>query len=149
MDAATFVSRAERLGLVAIVALEDDVTQLAWLPEQTAFRRRIALAPFTIFVRDAPVALPTTTDGHTWRIMLAGDVGTWVPARVAYYPLWRADAEGERLRRRRGDDGVLEVRLTQPVQTVSLRYAAGVPEILGVAITAAALVAWAAASWKP
>jgi hypothetical protein len=80
--------------------------------------------------------------------MLAGDVGTWVPARLAYYPLWRADAEGERLRRRRGDDGVLEVRLTQPVQTVSLRYAAGVPEILGVAVTAAALVGWAAASFK-
>jgi hypothetical protein len=148
MDVSTFVSRADRLGLVAVVALDDDVTQLAWLPEQTGFRRRIALAPFTIFVRDAPVALPTTTDGHTWRIMLSGDVGTWVPARVAYSPLWRADAEGERLRRRRGDDGVLEVRLTQPVQTVSLRYAAGVPEILGVAVTAAALVGCVEASFK-
>lgn len=148
LDAGAFISRADRLGVVAIVALDDDVTELAWLPEQTGFRRRIALAPFTIFVREAPVALPTTGDGHAWRITLAGDAGAWVPARVAYYPLWRAEADGGRLPRRRGEDGILEVRLTQPGQTVTLRYVAGVPELLGVAVTAAALVAWTAAVWK-
>jgi hypothetical protein len=31
---------------------------------------------------------------------------------------------------------------------VTLRYSVGVPEILGVAVTAAALVASAAAAWK-
>jgi hypothetical protein len=43
---------------------------------------------------------------------------------------------------------VLEVQLTRPLQTVTLRYSAGVPEILGLAVTAAALIAWAAALWK-
>lgn len=148
IDPARFASRADRLGIVAVIALEDDVTELAWLPERTAFRRRITLAPFTIFVRENPVALPTTGDGQSWRITLAGEVGAWVPVRMAYYPLWRADADGERLEKRRGEDGILEVRLTQPLQTVALRYSAGVPEILGVAVTAAALVAWAAAAWK-
>jgi hypothetical protein len=148
MDPARFASRADRLGIVAVIALEDDVTELAWLPERTGFRRRITLAPFTIFVRENPVALPTTGDGHTWRITLAGEAGAWVPVRTAYYPLWRAEVDGERLEKRRGEDGILEVRLTQPLQTVTLRYGAGVPEILGVAVTAAALVAWAAAAWK-
>jgi hypothetical protein len=145
---ARFAARADRLGIVAVVALEDDVTQLAWLPEQTAFRRRISLAPFSIFVRDNAVALPTTGDGHTWRITLAGEVGAWLPVRMAYYPLWRADGDGDRLEKRRGADGILEVRLTQPLQTVTLRYGAGVPEILGIAVTAAAVVAWAAAALK-
>ena len=148
MDATRFASRADRLGIVAVIALEDDVTALAWLPERTGFRRRITLAPFVVFVRESPVALPTTGDGESWRITLAGDVGAWVPARIAYYPLWRAEVDGERLEKRRGEDGVLEVRLTQPLQTVTLRYSAGVPEILGVAVTAAAVVASAAAAWK-
>ena len=148
MDPTLFASRADRLGIVAVVALEDDVTELAWLPERTGFRRRITLAPFAIFVRDNPVALPTTADGQTWRITLAGEVGSWVPVRLAYYPLWRAEVDGERLEKRRGEDGILEVRLTQPLQSITLRYSAGVPEILGVAVTAAALVATAAAAWK-
>ena len=146
-DPERFAVRADRLGIVAVVALEDDVTQLAWLPEQTAFRRRIPLAPFVIFARDNAIALPTTGDGHTWRITLAGEVGAWVPVRMTYYPLWRADGDGGRLEKRRGEDGLLEVRLTQRLQTVTLRYGAGVPEILGVAVTAAALVAWAVAAF--
>jgi hypothetical protein len=148
MDPARFTSRADRLGIGAVVALEDDVTKLDWLPERTAFRRRITLTPFSIFVRETPVALPTKADGATRRITLAGEVGAWVPARMAYYPLWRAEIDGERLEKRRGADGVLEVRLTRPLQHVTLRYSAGAPEILGVAVTAAALVAWAAAVWK-
>src|SRR5438067_347371 len=49
---------------------------------------------------------------------------------------------------RRGDDGLLEVRLTRATQTVTLRYAAGGPELAGLALSAAALVAWAAAALK-
>ena len=148
IDPARFTARADRLGIVAVVALEDDLPQLAWLSEQTVFRRRIALAPFVMFVRENSVTVPTTGDGQTWRITLAGDVGSWMPVRLAYSPLWRAEGDGERLERRRGADGILEVRLTHALQTVTLRYSAGVPEILGVAVTAAALVASAAAAWK-
>ena len=148
IDPARFTLRADRLGIVAVIALEDDVTGLAWVAERTPFRRRIMLAPFVIFVRDTPVPVPARVDAQTWRITLAGDVGAWVPARMAYYPLWRAEVGGERLDKRRAADGLLEVRLTRPQQMVALRYSAGVPEILGVAVTAAAVVAWAAAAWK-
>ena len=147
VDVARFSARADRLGIVAIIALEDDVTRLDWLPERTPFRRRIPLAPFAIFAREGGVPLPER-DGSAWRITLAGEVGAWVPARVAYYPLWRAESAGARLARRRGEDGILEVRLTQRQQAVTLRYGAGVPEILGIAATGAALVAWAVAAWK-
>jgi hypothetical protein len=148
MDAGRFSARAERLGIVAVIALEDDVPQLAWLAESTVFRRRIALAPFAIFARESPVPLPSRDDAGTWRATLTGDAGAWVGVRLAYSPLWRAESATERLQKRRGADGILEVRLTQPQQPITLRYAAGVPEIFGVAVTFATLVGWAAAAWK-
>jgi hypothetical protein len=148
LDPVRFVARTERLGVVAVVALEDDLPQLAWLPESTPFRRRIALAPFVLFVRETGVPIPTGHSTTAWSITLAGETGAWTAARLAYYPLWRAEADGARLERRRGADGVLEVRLTQPQQTVTLHYGAGAPELLGVALSIAALAGCAAAAWK-
>ena len=148
IDVTRFSARAERLGIVAVVALDDDVARLAWVPERTVFRRRIALAPFVIFARETAVPLPTAGEGGTWRMTLTGEVGTWLPVRVTYYPLWRAETAGERLERRRAADGLLEVRLTQPQQTVTLHYAAGVPELAGTALSLAAVVACVAAAWK-
>ena len=148
MDPARFAERADRLGIVAVVMLEDDVPQLGWLAERTAFRRRIALAPFAIFARETGVTLPVRDDGGAWRITLTGEAQTWVPVRMAYYPLWRATTGEERLERRRGEDGILEVRLTQAAQIVTLNYRAGPPEILGLGITLASLVAWAARLWR-
>ncbi len=147
VNPARFAARADRLGIVAVVALEDDVPQLGWLPEHTAFRRRLNLAPFVVFTRESPVALPAPRDPG-WRLTLAGEVGAWVSARVAYYPLWRAETDGAPLETRRGEDGVLEVRLTRAVQPLTLRYGPGAPEILGVAVSLAALGAWTVAAWK-
>jgi hypothetical protein len=148
LDAARFAAQAERLGVVAVIALEDDAPQLAWLPESTAFRRRITLAPFVIFARESAVSVPAAGDGDSWRVTLAGEAGAWAAARVAYYPLWRAEAAGERLPKRRGADGILEVRLSRPQQAVTLRYGAGVPEILGLAVSAGAVVALAVVAWR-
>src|SRR5206468_4301605 len=126
-----FNERAERLGIVAVVALDDDVNQLGWL-DGTPFRRRLLLAPFVVFARETAVAVPAAREG-VWRVALAGEAGGWTSARVAYYPLWRAEADGAALDTRRGDDGLLEVRLTRATQTVTLRYAAGGPELAGLA----------------
>jgi hypothetical protein len=101
-----------------------------------------------IFARDAGVPLPTAGDNGAWRITLAGEVGDWVPTRLAYYPLWRAESAGARLAKRRGEDGILEVRLTQSPQTVDLRYRAGAAEVLGVALSLAAIIAWAGTAWN-
>src|SRR3989442_264213 len=142
-----FAALADRLGVAVVVALEDDVTQLGWLAESTAFRRRLSLAPFVVFTRESAVALPTPRDG-VWRTTLAGEAGGWTCARVAYYPLWRADADGAPLPTRRGADGLLEVRLTRALQTVTLRYDPGVPELAGVVLSAVALAAWAVSAWR-
>jgi hypothetical protein len=147
LDPARFSTQADRLGVVAVVALEDDDTQLGWLAESTAFRRRLSLAPFVVFARESAVALPTARDG-AWRITLAGEAGGWTSARVAYYPLWRVEGDGAPVPTRRGADGLLEVRLTRVLQTVTLRYAPGVPEIAGVALSALALGAWIVVAWR-
>src|SRR5438876_250057 len=147
LDPARFAALADRLGVAVVVALEDDVTQLGWLAESTAFRRRLSLAPFVVFTRESAVALPTPRDG-VWRTTLAGEAGGWTCARVAYYPLWRADADGAPLPTRRGADGLLEVQLTRALQTVTLRYDPGVPELAGVVLSAVALAAWAVSAWR-
>src|SRR3989441_324490 len=147
LDPARFAALADRLGVAVVVALEDDVTQLGWLAESTAFRRRLSLAPFVVFTRESAMALPTARDG-VWRTTLAGEAGGWACARVAYYPLWRADWDGAPLPTRRGADGLLEVRLTRALQTVTLRYDPGVPELAGVVLSAVALAAWAVSAWR-
>ena len=147
LDADRFSEHTDRLGVVAVVALEDDVMHLAWITDNTAFRRRLALAPFVVFARETPVPLPSARDGGG-RVALTGEAGGWTSARVAYYPLWRADADGTPLQTRRGADGLLEVHLARAAQTVTLRYGPGPPEIAGVALTAIALAAWVVLAWK-
>jgi hypothetical protein len=147
LDPGEFSARAERLGVVAVVALDDDAAQLGWLAEDTAFRRRLALAPFVVFARESAVALPVARDG-AWRVTLAGETGGWTSARVSYYPLWRAEGDGAPLETRRGIDGLLEVRLTHTPQVVMLRYAPGAPELAGIVLSAVALGAAVAAVWR-
>lgn len=147
VDPARFSARADRLGIVAVVALEDDLPRLGWLPEHTAFRRRLGLAPFVVFARETPVALPAARGG-AWRLTTAGEAGAWVSARVAYYPLWRAEGDGAPVDTRRGDDGLLEVRPTRASQALTLRYGPGVPEIAGVVLSAVALGVWAVGAWR-
>ena len=147
LDADRFSEHTDRLGIVAVVALEDDVIQLAWIPDNTAFRRRLIFSPFVVFAREAPMALPSARDGGG-RVALTGEAGGWTSARVAYYPLWRADVDGAPLATRRGHDGLLEVRLTRASQTVTLRYGPGVPELAGVALSIVAVAAWVVVAWK-
>src|SRR2546428_6199466 len=75
-----FSARADRLGVVAVVALEDDVVRIGWLAERTAFRRRLALAPFVVFARESALSLPTLREG-AWRITLAGEAGAGAAPR--------------------------------------------------------------------
>jgi hypothetical protein len=147
LDADRFSMRANRLGVVAVVALEDDVIRLAWVTDNTPFSRRLSLSPFVVFARESPVALPAARDGGG-RVALTGAPGGWTSARVAYYPLWRAESDGAALQTRRGEDGLLEVRMVRTSQTVTLRYGPGAPEIAGVALSTVALAAWAVLAWK-
>lgn len=134
----------DRLGVGTIVALDEDAPRLAALDHDRGWVRSPAPDPFVVYRRRAPVTLPEEVGRHHWRMRLTDGAGAWASARVAYYPLWRAESEGVGLETRRGDVGDLEVRLREPGAVVDLFYGPGVPEWAGVAVSAFALLGWCA-----
>ena len=127
---------ADRLGISAVVGLEDDVPALQGLVDGGKFSAT-AVPPFIVYTRKQRVTVPAALEGGRWQFQAEGDAGTWVTARVAYYPLWRADANGEARSVRPGVVGDLEVRLGRRDETVTLVYAAGIPERVGVGLSIA------------
>ena len=96
-----------------------------------------SMPPFVVYTRQQPVAVPAALEDGRWQLQAEGDAGAWVTARIAYYPLWRAEAEGEARAVRPGVVGDLEVRLGRRDETVTLVYAAGIPERVGVGLSLA------------
>ena len=149
LDAATFDAYADRLGVSVLVLLDEDAPHLAALDPPRTLTRLRAPEPFLVYARPTAVTLPLALGAGRWRVALDGAPGAWAPARVAYYPLWRAEARGARLATRRGPVGDLEVRLASGPGAVDLFYVPGVPETVGVAISAVAAVGWGAgAVWR-
>ena len=133
--------RLDRLGVVAIVALQDDAPALGWLQDDPQFPRRLPLPPFLLYARTAAVSIPVQAADGTWQLAVESSVAGWTSARVAYYPLWSARADGASLPTRRGNDGDLEVRVEAGRHRVSLVYRPGALEWTGVAVSAATVVA--------
>ncbi|HEV8641502.1 MAG TPA: hypothetical protein VGV13_10440 [Methylomirabilota bacterium] len=142
LDAATFDFFAERLGIAAVVALDEDAGSLRFLDDNPALARRPPLGPFLVYERRAPTTLPIRMAPDRWTITLSGQPGEWVSTRVTYYPLWRAERGGAPLATRRGSIGDLEARLDAGVGPVELVYAAGAPEAAGVLVSALGFIAW-------
>jgi len=148
LDPASFARDTERLGVSAVVALDLDLPRLAWLDAHPDFARAWQLGFFVVWTRRAGLAIPKEIAPGRWRVPLEGAPGAWAPARLAYYPLWRASLGGAALETRRGALGDLEVRLPPGGGgTVELSYAPGAPELAGAALSALALAAWAAAGF--
>jgi hypothetical protein len=140
LGAATLTRHARRLGVSAIVALDEDLPRLPGLADHPDFVRRHA-PPFVIWSGPA-VALPEPVSPGRWRVPLSPIAGDWTPVPVAYYPLWRASVLGRALETRRGEYGDLEVRAAAGARAIELAYGPGGPELAGVALSAAGLVAW-------
>lgn len=145
LDAATFNAYADRLGIGAVVVLDEDLPRLRALEDNAVFGRRVTLPPFTVFERSAGIAIPRETAPGRWQVAASSD--GWTSARIAYYPLWEARAGGTRLPVRRGAWGDLEVRADRAT-AVELVYAAALAEKLGLAVTAAGLLVWAALAMR-
>jgi hypothetical protein len=142
LDAATLAAYADRLGAAVVVALDEDAPRLRALADTRVFRARPPVGPFLLFDRIEPVSLPALrADGHGW-MAATGGAGDWIPARMAYYPLWRAVQADAPLETRRGPYGDLEIRLGPSSGPVTLVYAPGAPEIAGVVLSAAGLAGW-------
>jgi hypothetical protein len=148
LDPDTFARYADRLGVSVVVAIDEDAGRLGFLEASRAFARRASPAPFLIYQRREPVALPRAVAPGRWTITLAGERDGWGTTRTAYYPLWRARADGAPIETRRGRDGELEVKLGpgRGSRTIELDYGPGAPELFGLGVTAAGLV-WLVA-WR-
>ncbi|MGH6689547.1 MAG: hypothetical protein ACREF4_02560 [Gammaproteobacteria bacterium] len=143
LDADTFNRYADRLGVSVVVALDEDVPCLGALRDNPAFTRVPSSPPFVVYARRSAVILPREiVTGHL-RLPEDSPADGWIPARVAYYPLWRATSEGRALETRRGMLGDLEVKLARPGAAVDLVYARGAAETTGMAVTALSVLALA------
>jgi hypothetical protein len=142
LDAATFTAVTDRLGVGAVVVLDEDLPSLTALTGNDAFERDTAVGPFTVYRRRNPTRLPIPETPTRWRLDARGSAGDWVPAGFAYYPLWSAERAGRPLATRRGELWRLEVQLDEGAGPVELIYRPGAWEKAGLAITAAALAAW-------
>jgi hypothetical protein len=147
LDAATFNAYAERLGVGVVVALDEDAPRLRGLDDNPAFTRRPAPPPFLAYARRDGIETPRATAPDRFSVTLASDRDAWISARIAYYPLWRASAQGEPIETRRGSLGDLEVRLGPGARTVELAYGPAAPEIAGLAASAIGVLAWLALLW--
>ncbi|MGH7277055.1 MAG: hypothetical protein ACREJG_00045, partial [Candidatus Rokuibacteriota bacterium] len=144
LDAATFNRYADALGVAAVVALDDDRPRLSALEDNPVFARAPVSPPFVLYRKSAGIRLPQRIAPGRWRIDLEGTPGGWAPAGIAFYPLWRAEAQGRALPVRRGDLAQLEVRLPGGRASVDLVYEPGLAErggtlvsVLGAAATLA------------
>jgi hypothetical protein len=144
LDAAALDRWTDRLGVSVIVALDEDLPRLRVLDGGAGFERRPPVGPFVLFARGEPRLVPERTSAGGWRLVVNGAAGAWVSARVAYYPLWRAERGGVRLPTRRGEAGDLEVMPDRTRGAVDLIYAAGTVEKLGVGLSIAGLAVWLA-----
>ena len=147
LDESTFNTYTQRLGVSAVVALEDDLSRLPALADNPRFPRRTSEPPFVIWL-GTPAALPPPLEPGPWRVTLEAPPGGWASAHVAYYPLWSAHGAGAALDTRRGQLGDLEVRLPAGRTTLELSYEPGPVEWAGVGLTALGLLAWLAAAWR-
>ena len=139
LDAATLNDHARRLGISVVVALEDDLPRLAALVDNALFRARRVEPPFVMWLGPA-APLPEPSGPGRWRVTLPPSGGEWTSAGMAYYPLWRAAANGRPVATRAGADGQLEVRASGGA--IELTYGPGAPELAGVALTVAGILLW-------
>jgi hypothetical protein len=141
LDADTFNAHAERLGVSAVVALDEDVPRLRALRDNATFGPGRASPPFVIYASRAAAGLPDEIAPGRFRVALAPREDGWAAARLAFYPLWHAAADGRPLAVRRGAMGDLEVRAPRPGAVVDLRYERGAAETAGLVVTAGSLAA--------
>jgi hypothetical protein len=144
LDPGAFDRLTDRLGVATVVVLDEDLPRFTILEDRPEFVRRPPIGPFTLYERRQPPRVPVPVGPGHWRLDVPGGEGNrWVPARLTYYPLWRAERAGSPLPTRRGEAWDLEIEV-KGAGPVDLFYAPGAWEKAGVALSAAGLLAWVA-----
>jgi hypothetical protein len=140
LDAITpeaFNRLAERLRISAVVAVEQDAGRLGFVSDNPAFARPVRVGPFFVFSAREARPTPLLVDAQRWRMSIPAGRGEWMPAGMAWSPLWRATAGGGPIETRRDEAGMLEVKAPPGTVAVELEHAPGPAEWAGLAITAA------------
>jgi hypothetical protein len=140
LDAGVFNAYADRLGVSAVVALDEDVPHLRALRDNPLFPRVTPSPPFVVYARRSPVALPREVAPGRFQVTAEATPDTWLPTRMAYYPLWHATNEGRGIPTRRGDLGDLEVRAPRPGAVIDLVYQPALAEAAGSVVSVVSLV---------
>jgi hypothetical protein len=130
---------ADALRVSVVVALDEDAERLGFLGAGGRFGEARRVGPFLVFVSTAAAPLPVESEPGRLRVEPTG-TGPWIVAGIGYSPLWQASGAAGRLPTRRGVTGLLEVERPRAPGDVELRYAPGLPEWAGLAITAASLL---------
>ncbi|HEV8441446.1 MAG TPA: hypothetical protein VGT40_25435 [Methylomirabilota bacterium] len=146
LDASRFNELAGQLRVSAVVALDEDQGRLDFVARNPVFAPAARIGPFVLFLSRVPRPLPSADGPQRWRLP-APDGGGWLPTGMAYSPLWRCRAGGQRLPTRRGELGLLEVNVPPGGGTpIELEHRAGAIEWSGLAVSAASLLALLALS---
>lgn len=152
LDAETFNRHADRLGVGAVVALDEDRPRLRALRDNPQFSRSRSSPPFVIYLGRSGGGMPGPLGSGRLGLRVDAARETWIPARMAYYPLWRATSDGRPLATRRGEMGDLEVQSPGPGARLDLVYERGAAETSGLAISALSLAtlvtAWTMGSFQ-
>ena len=153
LDAGVFNAYADRLGVSTVVALDEDVPHLRALRDNPLFPRATPSPPFVVYTRRSPVALPREVAPGRFQLTAEAAPDTWLPTRMAYYPLWHATSAGGTMPTRRGDLGDLEVRAPGPAAVIDLVYKTGLAEAAGTVVSVASLsllaILWTTARLTP
>jgi hypothetical protein len=147
LEPVMLAAHADRLGVSVIVALDEDAPRLGALETPSLVGRRVTVGPFWIYEL-SPMRIPTQAGSGRWIMTPQAEGEGWVPARMTYSPLWRAERQGVPLQTRRGPDWGLEVRLDGVPGPVTLMYSAGIPEHAGVVVSALAAATWSLLLWR-
>jgi hypothetical protein len=104
-----------------------------WAPPRT-------IGPFRLYLARAARPLPEPAGPQTWKLASPHAERSWILARFAYSPLWRAEAGGRPVPTRRDAAGMLEVEAPGGSGEITLYHRAGSAEKAGATLTIASAI---------
>ena len=127
---------AERLGVSAVVATDEDQGRLSFLDSAPDWAAPRLIGPFRLYTARHARPLPEPAGWQAWKLART-QAGGWIPAGFAYSPLWRAEAGGRQLPIRRDAAGMLEVEAPAGDAQLMLYHRPGLAELAGGALSIA------------
>jgi len=142
LDARRFNQLAERLRVSAVVALDEDTGQLAFVADNEAFTGPSRVGPFLVYISRTARPTPLLTHPQEWRLTVPAHSDGWVQTGLAYSPLWHGTVDGHTVPLRRGELGLLEAYLPAggPV-ALEVAHRPGLAEGMGAALSAVSALA--------